>query len=825
MHMLKSTISGWLLLVMTAGWAVRIQAADESTLNVVPFNQVRMADRFWQPRVAMNAAVTIPIVLDRTKDSLADLHKCGQIYRGDRSQLPANRLAGISDLFKAMEGAACHLAIAEDKALEQRLESCIETVAYSQREDGYIYGLVHECLPPDYQGGAGKTRYSNDVMSHELYNVGHLYEGAIAHYLATGRTNWLQVAEKNAQHVNQVFFVGDPNYNDGQPVMQAPGHQQIELALCRLYETTGNGLYLQMAKKFVDLRGVNAKFGPFFPEYAQQHKPVREQREAVGHAVRFGYFWTSVADVSRLAGDDSYRPALDGVWDDLVNRKIYITGGLGGGGPGESFAGPYVLPNRTAYSETCAAIGNLYFNFRMYLLTGEAKYLDSAEVSLFNTVLAGVNLGGNKFNYVNPLEADGRPNAKGVGGRLPWYGTACCIVNIARLLPQVAGYMYTYDQEAVNVTMYGGSETVIPLAAGKVKIVQTTDYPFDGNVTLRMDPEKTAQFALRLRIPTWAGEERFMPGTLYSYVDQRHPRWTITLNGKPVEPKMDKGFAVIDRRWTAGDEVILNLPMHARFNATIDKVEANRGSLAVTRGPLVYAAEAVDNDGAPQRFVVDKLNPDFQTRQIQDGVLNGMIEVSVAATDVEKSNVTARVRLIPYFAWNNRGDFQPMMIWLADNIPQAQRAMELLNLVTSKKYGKVTASHTSAYDFIGAITDGQEPAHSGDSQLPRWTSLPQRNKKQTITFEFDQPRKISQFQVYWVDNGRDVRVPANWSLERKVNGLWEDYDKYITDEYEVEKDRYNTVMPNEVKMCDGVRIQIQPQHDSSVGIFEVKLDE
>lgn len=817
--------SGLFIMVIMAGLNNSVRAVPADPLKAAAFDKVRVTDEFWRSRLATNAAVTIPHVLDRTKESLVDLDRCGRIYRGDHSQLPSNRLAGISDLFKAMEAAACTLALCRDENLLKRLDEAIATVSFGQRADGYLYGLVHEFLPEGNQGSAGKTRYANDVMSHELYNVGHLYEGAVAHYRATGKTNWLAVAEKNARHVNKVFFEGDPDYNGGKPVLLAPGHQEIELALCRLYEATGNGLYLQMAKKFVDLRGVNAKFGPFFPEYAQQHKPVREQREAVGHAVRFGYFWASVADVARLTGDDSYRPALDGVWDDLVNRKLYITGGLGGGGPGESFAGPYELPNRTAYSETCAAIANVFFNFRMYLLTGEAKYLDVAEVSLLNTSLAGVNLEGNKFNYVNPLEADGRPNAKGVGGRLPWYGTACCIVNIARLLPQVPGYLYTYNQNAVNVTLYGSSETEIPLASGKVKIVQTSDYPFDGKVTLRIAPEKEAAFTLRLRIPTWASAERFMPSALYSYVDQIHPRWTVTLNGKAVEPKMDKGFAVIDRQWTAGDQVTLELPMPARLNAAIAKVEADRGSLAVTRGPLVYAAEAVDNEGAPQRFVVDKLHPDFQVRRIQDGVLNGMIEVSAAAKDVEKSNLTARVRMIPYFAWNNRGDFQPMVIWLTDNVRQAQRAMALLHLVSSKKYGRVTASHTGPNDFLGAITDGQEPANSGDNQLPRWTSLPQRNKKQTITFEFDQPRKVSQFQVYWVDNGKDVRVPASWSLERKVNGRWEDYGKYITDEYEVAKDRYNAVMPNEVKMCDGIRLQIQPQNGSSVGIYEVKIDE
>jgi DUF1680 family protein len=724
-----------------------------------------------------------------------------------------------------MEGAACSLAVTRDEALSQQLDEAIAMIAYGQRPDGYIYGLVHEFLPAGYQGSAGKTRYANDVMSHELYNVGHLYEGAIAHYLATGKTNWLCVAEKNARHVCRVFFEGDPDYNGGKPVMQAPGHEEIELALCRLYEATGTRLYLDMAKKFIDIRGINPVFGPFFPEYAQQHKPVREQREAVGHAVRFGYLWAGVADVARLSGDDSYRSALDGVWDDLVNRKLYITGGLGGGGPGESFAKPYELPNRTAYSETCAAIANVFFNFRMYLLTGDAKYFDVAEISLFNTSLAGVNLAGTKFNYVNPLEADGRPNSKGVGGRLPWYGTACCISNLERLFPQVPGYMYAYGGRSINVALYGSSEAEIPLASGKVRIVQTSDYPFDGKVTLRICPEKETAFALRLRIPTWAGAERFMPGCLYTYADRSCQRWTLAVNGTACDAKVDKGFAVIERSWTAGDQVVLELPMTARLNLAADQVEADRGRFAVTRGPLVYAAEAVDNGGAPQRFVLDRDRPDFQTRSIREGVLGEMVELSVAALDAAKGSAVTRVQMIPYFAWNNRGDFQPMSIWLAGSVAQAQNDLARLALVDSRKYGKVSATCTGPDDFLGAITDGKEPANSHDNSLQRWTCLPQRNRKQTITFEFDQKRKVSQFQVYWVDNGKEIRVPASWSLERKVNGRWEDYGKYITDDYEVETDKYNTVMPNEVKTCEGLRMNIQPQKNSSVGIFEVKIDE
>jgi DUF1680 family protein len=808
--------------VVLAGSAPNPQA---EALTAVPFHNVRMTDGFWQPRLATHAAVTIPYVLDRTQESLGDLRKCGQVYRGDRSQLPSQRLAGISDLFKAMEGAAGSLAGRSDEALARRMEEYVGTIAFGQKDDGYLYGLVHECLPTDYQGGAGKTPYSSEVTSHELYNVGHMYEGAVTYRDATGRTSWLGVAEKNAQHINRVFFAGDPHYNGGQPVRQAPGHQEIELALCRLFEATGKPLYLQMAQRFIDLRGVEPKYKPFAPEYAQQHNLVRAQREAVGHCVRFGYLWAGVADVARLTGDTSYWPALEGVWNDLVHHKLYLTGGVGGGGPGEGFAPAYHLPNRMAYSETCAAIANLFFNFRMYLLTGDAKYFDLAEVSLLNTALAGVNLAGNRFNYVNPLESDGRPNAKGLSGRQPWFGNACCNTNIARLLPQIPGYMYTHGPRSINVTLFGSSEAEMPLVAGKVRLIQRSNYPFEGRVEIEIRPKQSSVFELRLRIPTWAGAERFMPSALYRYVDGLQPRWRLTVNGRAFEPKMDRGFAVIERRWTAGDRVSLDLPMPARLNAAVEQIEANRGRLAVTRGPLVYAAEASDNGGAPQRFVIDRQSADFQTREIETGIFRQMVEVSMAGRDVETNNHRTRVHLIPYYAWNNRGDLEPMMVWLAEDASLAQRDMVGLHLVVSRKYGKVVASHIGADDYLGAITDGRVPSLAADHSPPRWTSWPQRNRKQTITFEFDHPRPVSQVQIYWVDDDKAIRVPASWSMELKVNGQWEDYGKYLTDEYGVEKNMFNAVMPNTVKTAEGLRVLMQPRTNSAVGIYEIKIDE
>ena len=435
-----------------------------------------------------------------------------------------------------------------------------------------------------------------------------------------------------------------------------------------------------------------------------------------------------------------------------------------------------------------------------------------------------MSLDGRKCNYVNPLESDGRPNSKGVGGRLPWYGTACCNTNLQRLVPQIPGYMYTYDRNSIAVTLYGSSETEVPLQSGKVKLIQESAYPFDGRVAMKVVCEKNAAFTLRLRIPTWAGANRFMPSTLYSYVDGLNPEWRLALNGKALAAKVEKGFAVIERQWNPGDELVLELSMPVRLNAAVEQVEADRGRVAVTRGPLVYAAEAADNDGTPQRFFIEKTHADAQVRPLENGLFKGQVEVSVAARDVEK-NTPSRMRMIPYFAWGNRGDFQPMTVWHATNEALAKQNVALMHLVSSRKYGKVSASFTGPGGFLGALTDGKEPASSADDQLQRWTSSPQRNKEQSITFEFDHPRAVSQVQVYWVDDKRDIRVPASWNLERKVKGKWEDYGKYTTDEYAVDKDVFNTVMCNEVKACEGLRILMHPQPGCALGIFEVKIDE
>lgn len=644
-------------------------------LTPIPFNEVRLTDEFWRPRLRTQQQTLVPFALEKTQPAVDNLKKAGDILHGRDGELPFPHRYISSDLYKVMEGAAYLLMENRDTALERRMDEIIDIIADAQREDGYLYVAHIAGVAKDHPawggGGMGDRPYSWVVHSHELYNMGHMYEAAIAYYRATGKDKWLQVAEKNAGHINRVFFEGDPNYNDGQPVLQAPGHQEIELALAKLYRLTGKALYLEMAKKFLEIRGVTyVPEGDQYlsPTYAQQHLPVAEQRTAVGHAVRAAYMYSAMAEVDALKNEQVYDKALTGIWHDIVDTKMHITGGLGAMHGIEGFGPSYELPNAEAYNETCAAVGNVFFNYRMFLRHKDARYLDVAEVALLNNALAGVNLEGNEFFYVNPLEADGvHPFNHGHTGRSPWFNTACCPSNLARLLPQVSGMMYAHTATELYVAFYGGNETTVSLAGGRVAVEQKTNYPFDGNVELVFNPEKAQKFTLRLRIPTWTGAQ-LVPGELYHYLNDEPAAWKVEVNGQPVEASLDRGFAVLERTWRAGDRVKLSLPMPVRFNTAIDSVEADRGRVAVTRGPLVYCAEEADNGGPVQRFSLSHIpgSEEIDIHVFSEGLLRNVVQVDLPAEQGDRS-VAGRLKMIPYYAWDNRGDGS-MVVWL----PQKQ---------------------------------------------------------------------------------------------------------------------------------------------------------
>ena len=672
---LYQTLSSCLLsaLLLSACQANEIVKEHES-LNPISFEKVTLQDDFWLPRLKTQKQTLVPFSLEKTETAVENLRRTAAYLKTGEKEplLPLARYVA-SDLFKVMEGAAYLLTLEKDAELEKQMDEIIDVIADAQCEDGYLYELFS--VDPSMRKlgwGAGDKPYSFVVHSHELYNMGHMYEGAVAYYRATGKRKWLDVAEKNAQHINKVFFEGDPNYNEGKPVNQAPGHQEIELALVKLYQVTGNQLYLDMAQKFIDIRGISYQpegEGYMAPNYAQQHLPVREQRTAEGHSVRAMYLYSGMADLIAAKGDTTLAPALESIWHDIVDKKMHINGGLGAVPGIEGFGPAYVLPNKDTYDETCAAVGNVFFNYRMFLASGDAKYVDVAEVALYNNVLAGVNMEGNKFFYVNVLEADGEKTFNhGKAGRSPWFGTACCPSNLARLIPQVPGMIYSHTNDDIFCALYAGSETQVPLESGIVTLKQETDYPFDGKIKIQVEPEKNnTEFTLWLRIPTWCNNQ-FVPGELYSYADNHSTQAIALINGKKTKTGIMDGYMPVKRKWKSGDLVELNLPMPVRYSIADERVEADINRICITRGPLVYCAEQPDNQHIASNYIIGNINQSGELATFTEGVLKGIPSIRLNASVVENNQEKNTVlKLIPYYAWNNRGDNMTMNVWFARN--------------------------------------------------------------------------------------------------------------------------------------------------------------
>ena len=670
-HIIRTCIlSAWIL---TACQDTTITKVEEP-LTPISFEKVILEDQFWLPRLKTQKQTLVPFALDKAQPAIENLRRTAAYLQTGKKEklLPLPRYVA-SDLFKIMEGAACLLILEKDPVLEKQMDEIIDIIADAQCEDGYLYELFSvDPSMRDLKWGAGDKPYSFVVHSHELYNMGHMYEGAIAYYRATGKRKWLDVAEKNAQHLNKVFFEGDPNYNDGKPVNQAPGHQEIELALAKLHQVTGNPLYLEMAKKFIDIRGISYRpdgEGVMAPNYAQQHLPVREQRTAEGHSVRAMYMYSGMADIVAMKRDTTLVTALESIWHDIVDKKMHINGGLGAVPGIEGFGPAYVLPNKNTYDETCAAVGNVLFNYRMFLASGNAKYVDVAEVALYNNVLAGVNMEGNRFFYVNVLEADGvKTFNHGQAGRSPWFGTACCPSNLARLIPQVSGMVYSHTNDDIFCALYAGSKTEIPLEAGKITLKQETNYPFEGKIKIQVEPAMDeTEFTLWLRIPSWCNKQ-FVPGELYSYADNTAQQATALINGEKVNSDILDGYMPIKRKWKTGDQVELNLPMPVRYSVADERVEADINRICITRGPLVYCAEQPDNEYIASNYIIDNINQTGEMATFMDGVLKGIPSIRLNASVIDNNQEkNAVLKLIPYYAWNNRGDNITMNVWFARN--------------------------------------------------------------------------------------------------------------------------------------------------------------
>ena len=624
------------------------------TIKPVPFTEVRITDSFWLPRMETNRKVTIPFAFNKCEETgrIDNFEKAGGLKPGEFEGIRYND----SDVYKIMEGASYSLSLRDDPELEKYLDQLIEKIAVAQEEDGYLY-TARTINPHNPPPGAGEERWSNLGSSHELYNAGHMYEAAVAHYQATGKRNFLDTALKNADFIAETF---GPDKKQG-----FPGHQEIEIGLVKLYRITGEEKYLELAKFFLDQRG-RIEHPQKFPEdspfaiynqdwYLQAHKPVVEQQEAMGHVVRGTYMYSGMADVAALTGDEDFIQAIDRIWENVVSKKIYITGGLGASRRGESFGENYVLPNKTAYNETCAAIGNIFWNHRLFLLHGHAQYIDVLERTLYNGFLSGISLSGDKFFYPNPLESDGKFKFnQGEATRKEWFDCACCPGNIARFLPSFPGYVYSHTRDSIYVNLFVGDKTSFNMGKNKVKINQETHYPWEGNIKITLDPEKEAEFTVYIRIPGWARNEP-VPSGLYSFADHSDKEPVLQVNDEMIDIVFKKGYAEIQRKWEKGDVVKLALPMPVRIIRAHEKVEENRGKVSFQRGPLVFCFEGVDNNG----HVLDRaVNTEIPIQvEFRPELLNGIPVLK--AQDQNGEPLTA----VPYYAWSHRGVGE-MAVWM-----------------------------------------------------------------------------------------------------------------------------------------------------------------
>jgi len=623
--------------------------AKDYPVQPVPFTAVRVTGGFWQARQETNRTVTVPFALQQCEETgrLRNFDLAAETMRrraaGEKSF--QNKPATIypfddSDVYKVIEGAAYALSIKPDPALEARLDACIARIAAAQEPDGYLY--TFRTMHPDSPAHEwiNQQRWLNDPgLSHELYDLGHMYEAGVAYYQATGKRALLDVCLRSAELVWKDF--GD------RKLRIAPGHQVIEMGFAKLYRVTGDSRWLELARIFLEARGPGGK------AYSQQHLRVVDQAEAMGHAVRANYMYAGMADVAALTGDARYVQAITRIWDSAAGRKLYLTGGVGARRDGEAYGADYELPN-DGYNETCAAIAFMMWNHRMFLLTGDAKYLDVLERTCFNGFISGASLSGDRFFYPNPLVYDGAAKFNhGFAGRAPWFGCACCPPNLMRTTAAITGYFYAVRDRSLYVNFFAESAGTVTLDGRPVAVRQETDYPWQGRVRLTVSPDAPATFALRVRIPGWVRGQP-VPSDLYGYDDAAPAAWTLRVGGQAMHADLEQGFAVINREWRAGDVVELDLPMPVRRVHGNPKIAAVQGCVALERGPVLYCVEGLDSNTAPGVITLSanaKISAKAEPR-----LLGGVTTLTVA------DGATEKFTAIPYYAWDNRG-LAPMAVW------------------------------------------------------------------------------------------------------------------------------------------------------------------
>lgn len=644
----------FLLLVVATVW--NCQPKNESStgaissgypISPVDIRAVKLNDTFWLPIIKTIQNTTIVYALEKCREEgrMDNFLIAGGVMEGEtRGLMPFDD----TDLYKIIEGASYSLISNPDPKLDAYLDTLISIIKTGQEEDGYLttWRTINGQKPPAPWVNPG-NRWEHLAASHELYNSGHMFEAAAAHYRATGKTNFLEIATKNADLLVRTFGPGK--------LELVPGHQIVETGLIKLYQITGNTEYLNLSRFYLDARG-DSTTHKLYGAYNQDHIPVTLQDEAVGHAVRAVYMYAGMTDIAAIQHDMVYKNAVDKLWENTVFKKTSITGGIGARREGEAFGENYELPNLTAYNETCAAIGSVYWNHRLFLQSGESKYYDVIERTLYNGVIPGISLDGVSFFYPNALESDGKYMFnQGACTRKSWFDCSCCPTNMIRFLPSVPGLIYAHQSDTLYVNLFASGSAEIQLSDIRLNITQTTEYPWDGNVKIEFNPEESQAFSLKLRIPGWARNE-VLPGDLYEYVNATPAQPILSLNGESVAFEPKNGYITITRSWEKGDIIMMQMPMAVRLVKANDLVTEDLNKRSLEYGPLVYCVEQIDNPSSIDSLSISE-NANWQMKKNSD-LLHGINTLSWKNAEDDNWKVA-----IPYYAWSNRG-IGKMKVWI-----------------------------------------------------------------------------------------------------------------------------------------------------------------
>ncbi len=617
-------------------------------VNPVNFSKVTINDEFWKPKIDNVATKTLQACIYQTEEKTGRIRNFEKVAR-KKGEEHEGIFFDDSDVFKAIEAMAYAIKTNKSQALMTKADEWIDKIAAAQQPDGYLN---------TYYTLTGLENRWKDMSMHEDYIGGHMIEAAVAYFDATGKRKFLDVAIRWADHFDSVFGPGKRDW--------VTGHQELELALVKLYKTTQKEKYLKLADWLLTERGKGLGVGYTWTDwkdtgYVQDLVPVKDQKEITGHAVRAMYLYTGAADVATYTGDQGYMKAMRRVWEDVVYRNMYITGGIGSAGTNEGFSSDYDLPNEQAYCETCASVGMVFWNQRMNNLTGNAEYIDVLERSLYNGALDGLSLSGDHFFYGNPLASDGRHSRK------EWFGTACCPSNIARLIASLGNFIYGYADNKIFVNLFVGSETSFTLPKGEMQFKMQTNYPWSGDVKCVLGMKKKIKTAIAFRIPGWS-KGIPAPGDLYTFFDDKAEKPTLLINGVEITYTDQDGYAVVDREWKDGDVVEYRIPMTIKKVVARNELKLDNNRMALQRGPLVYCVEGADNNGkawnivSPKDAVYTTENMDIVNENVVS-LVSYLPVLKISDDGLSANTNSIKVRAIPYYSWCNRGS-NPMQVWL-----------------------------------------------------------------------------------------------------------------------------------------------------------------